>query len=550
MKKFALALFILMMVLSACAPAATVAPTAEPTTVVTEAPQAQTEEPVAEQPTKVPPTEAPVVEEPTAAPVFKEITMANGREGFLLKGNTIETDDAFPMMGFGMIEGLTWIDFDGNLAPKLAVSWTQVDDLTWEFKLRTGVFFQNGEPFNAAAVVKSLEYIRNAPTPPRGFTATTFDSAEAIGEDTVRIHTATPDMLMPNRLSAPNAGILAPSAYIAESGPIDPFGTGTGPFTLTELMPEQYMVLEKNPNYWGGPVTLDKVTVLYIPDMTIKAGMLQNGEIIASTQIPTEQLPILENIPGLVTYVIAEPRTVSLHFNMQKEVLQDIRIRQVIGYAIDKQGIVDAILEGYGVAGKGVITDVEAWQNLDVMGLPYDPEKAAALLAEAGYEPGALTLQIATYTARTYLPPVAVALQDMLGKVGINVEVRIAVYESLLKDLQAGNYDMFILARSHVLDTYDPEGFFTSDYTCAGTFNWDYYCNEEFDALLAQAKTLSDPQARYEIYYQLQSIIDSDVVGVHLFYTGNAGGYWDTLLNFREHPLGRGTLYPELDVAP
>ncbi len=550
MKKYAIALLILMLVLSACAPAATVAPTAEPTTVVTEAPQAQTEEPVAEQPTKVPPTEAPVVEEPTTAPQPKEITIAQGQEGFLLKGNTIETDDAFPLISFGITEGLTWVDYDGNLSPKLAVSWSQVDDLTWEFKLQTGVTFQNGEPFNAAAVVKSLEYIRNAPTPPRGFSATTFDSVEAVSDDTVRIHTSTPDLLMPNRLTAPNAAILAPSAYIADSGPIDPFGTGTGPFVLSELVPEQYMVLVKNANYWGGPVTLDKVTVLYIPDQTIKAGMLQNGEILEASQLPTEQIPILQEITGLTVFTAPEARTVSLHFNMQKTALQDIRVRQAIAYAIDKQAIVEAIMEGYAVTGKGVISDSEAWQNKDVTGLPYDPEKAKALLAEAGYEAGGLSLQIATYTSRTYLPSTAVALQDMLTKVGINAEVRVAVYESLLKDMQAGNYDLLIMARAHNLDTYDPEGFFGSDYTCAGTFNWDYYCNPEFDTLLAQAKATADTQVRYDIYRQLQSIIDKGVVGVHLFYTVQVGGYWDTLLNFKVHPLGRGTLNAGLDVAP
>ncbi len=178
------------------------------------------------------------------------------------------------MSYIGVLETLVKVDFEGIVVPSLAESWKQVDDTTWEFTLRSGVSFTNGEPFNADAVVKSLQYIMNSPTPPRGITKETFASVEASGDNTVVIKTADFDALVPNRLASPNTGILAPSAYIAESGPVDPFNTGTGPFILTKEVPDQSLDLVKNPNYWGGNVNIDEATVLFVPDPQVRAGML------------------------------------------------------------------------------------------------------------------------------------------------------------------------------------------------------------------------------------------------------------------------------------
>ena len=115
-------------------------------------------------------------------------------------------------------------------------------------------------------------------------------------------------------------------------------------------------------------------------------------------------------------------------------------------------------------------------------------------------KPGELTVRLWTYPARANLPLTAVAIQDMLGKVGINAEIKIAQYDPMVPDVLAGNYDMFIISRNHALDTYDPQGFFASDYSCKGSFNLDLFCDKNFDDLLAQATTMTDLDARYDIY--------------------------------------------------
>jgi len=529
------------MLFVACAPAASEEPMEEPM-----------EEPAAEEPAaEEPATEEPAAEEPAAAAGPKTLVMGVSDFNFPIRGWTIDTDDAFAMSNFGMVETLVKVDFDGNMVPNLAESWSQVNENTWQFNLRQDVSFSNGEPFNADAVVKALTYITTSPTPPRGINADTFSSIEATDEYTVVIQTAVEDTLVPNRLTSPNTSILAPSAYIADSGPIDPYNTATGPFILTEEVPEQSVTLVKNPNYWGGTVNLDEVTVLLVPDPQIRAGMLQTGEIDIDMALPIEQLPVLETISEITVLRTPTPRTTTLDLNMSRPPFDDLRVRQAVAYALDKQAITDATLEGAGSPAVGPISPSEVWVNSDLQGYPYNPDKARQLLSEAGYEEGDLTVGLWTYPARAHLPLTALAIQNMLGDVGVNVEIRIGQYAPMESEVLSGNYDMFIVSRNHVLDNYDPEGFFSSDYSCDGGYNRERFCDETFDSLLAQARGMTDVNARYDIYRQLQSIlVDEQAVGVFLNYTDAVNGIRNNVLNFQNHPLNQLTLTAELDIAP
>jgi peptide/nickel transport system substrate-binding protein len=527
------------MLFVACAPAASEEPMEEPATE-----EPTTEAPAAEEPA----TEAPAAEEPAAGP--KTLTVAVGSESYHIRGWTIDTDDAFSMSYYGILETLVKVDYDGNMVPMLAESWEQVDDTTWQFNLRQGVSFTNGEPFNAEAVVKSFDYIINSPTPPRGITADTFTSVEATNEYTVTITTATFDALVPNRLTSPNTGILAPSAYIADSGPIDPYNTGTGPFILTNEIPDQSLTLVKNPDYWGGEVKLDEVTMLLVPDSQIRAGMLQTGEIDIDIHLPVEQLAILEADPDISILRSATPRVTTLDLNMSRPPFDDVKVRQAVAYALDKQAIVDASLEGVGSPAVGPMAPSEGWANKDLAGYPYSPDKAKELLAEAGYAEGDLTVGLWTYPSRANLPLTALAIQDMLGDVGINVEIRLAQYGALEADVLGGNYDMFIVSRNHALDNYDVEGFLSSDYSCDGSYNRAQFCDPTFDSLLSKARGTADTATRYDIYRQLQTIlVDEQCVSAFLNHTEILDGVRSNVLNFQIHPLERFVLTADLDVT-
>ncbi|MEM7126031.1 MAG: ABC transporter substrate-binding protein [Chloroflexota bacterium] len=481
-----------------------------------------------------------IAEDGTKSLVFGEIFWPSA-------GFAIETDDSFNLMGWGITETLVKVDFEGQMVPFLAESWTQTDDTTWSFTLREGIAFQNGEPFNADAVAIAFNHLLNSETPPRGLTPENIASIEAADERTVVIRTVEPDVLMPNRMTAPSFGILAPSAY--DSSPTSPFSTGTGPFILIQEEPDQSATLVKNEDYWGGEVALDEVLVLSAPDGDVRATMLRTGEIDIAESLPIPQIPLLEAESAVTLARLAEPRTRTLYLNNVDGPMADVEVRRAVLHAIDKQSIVDAILEGVGEVAAGPFGPTEAWVNKDVAVDTYDPEKAKQILADAGYAEGDLSIEIATYPSRSSLPPSAIAIQQMLGDVGITAEVRIAPYSAVEPDVLAGDFDIFIVSRGHLLDNYDPEGFLTADFSCGGGYNLNQYCNETVDNLLAEARTLSDSEARFDIYRQIQSIVvEEDVASIFLNYTEDTDGYRAGILNYRVHPLGYYTLTPELDV--
>lgn len=462
-------------------------------------------------------------------------------------GLAIESDDASLLTGWGVTETLVKVDFDGQMVPNLAESWTQVDDMIWTFTLRDDITFHNGEPFNAAAVVNALNHLVNAETPPRGLSPENIVSIEAADDTTVTITTVEPDVLMPNRVTAPSFGILAPSAY--ENSPTNPFGTGTGPFILSEEEPEQSVTLVKNGSYWGGDVNLDEVLVLSAPDGDVRATMLRTGEIDIALHIPIPQIPLIESDSAITLLRTAQPRTRTLYLNTASGPMADLVVRQAVLHAIDKQGIVDAVLEGVGVAAAGPFAPSEAWANGELSADTFDPNGARTLLADGGYAEGDVQIEIATYASRAALPPSAIAIQQMLSDVGINAEVRIAPYSALEADVLAGDYDIFIVSRGHLIDNYDPEGYLHADFSCGGGYNLSLYCNEEVDALLAEARTTADSATRFEIYRQIEQIVtERDVVNIFLNYTEQTFGYRAGVLNYQPHPLEHYLLTPELDV--
>ncbi len=556
MKKVFGLLLAFLLLAAACGPAATPVPqaTAVPTAkpMETEAQPAATAvaQPAAThalEPTTAPaekPTEPPP--QPTAAPEPKRLTLADW--AWIVAGWAVETGDGNCMTRWGILETLIKVDFDGNMQPNLATAWVQVDETSWELTLREGVTFQNGEPFNAQAVVNALTYLLGVDTPPKGFGPNNIASVEAKGDYAVVIKTTAPDTLLPNRLVAPPTGILAPSAYKGD-GTIDPFGTGTGPFALMDVVPDQSLTLVKNENYWGGKVNLDKVTVLHIPDGDMRSTMLQTGEVDLARSLPIAQIPILENDPNVVMVRSYQPRTLTLYLNNTQGPLSDVRLRRAVQHAINKQAIADAVFEGGAIPAAGPFESTAAWFNPDLSADTYDLEQAIQLLADAGYEKGELKLRLWSYPLRSELPPATIAIQAMLNKAGIEAEVRIGNYDALLAEVKAGEFDMFLLSRGHLLDVFDASGFFGSDYGCTGSFNLGGFCNEQVEALSAGASTMTDVAARFEIYRQIQGILSDEVASVFLVHPMEPEGYRTNVLNYRTHLMVHYVLTPDLDVA-
>jgi peptide/nickel transport system substrate-binding protein len=494
-------------------------------------------------------TPAPAVDAaPTAATTGEAKRLRAGLQFAPRAGWAIETNDAFVLTNLGVAETLVKVDFAGALAPSLAESWRAVDPTTWEFILREGVAFHNGEPLTVEAAAAALTSLLASATPPRGLSADSF-TVSASDARTLRFTTSEPDALLPERLVSPNTAILAPAAYVTGQ-PTNPFGTGTGPFVLVEEVPEQSVSLQKNPTYWGGAVLLDEVEVLWVPDATIRAGMLQSAELDIAQGIPIPQVPVLSANTDLVVEPYDLPRTTALYLNHSAEPLSDVRVRQALAHAIDKQTLIDTILEGYGTVANGPFVPTQPWANAELTTYNYDPERARALLDEAGYGAGQLTLRLWSYSDRPELPLLLEAVQAMLEDAGIVVEPRVAEYETVYADVEQGNFDLFLLSRSHLTDAYDPDGFLSSDFGCEGSFNLNRFCDPPFDAALAPARSTTDIAARYALYQAAQAQIAADAVYVPLLHERRLNGHRQAVIGYQTHVLDHYTLTPELDLQP
>ncbi len=499
----------------------------------------------------LPTATAAAAQPPTAEmQTHKRITVA---EPFAPSSNgAIETDDAFVLIGAGIIETLVKIDFDGHVKPFLAESWRRADDHTWEFTLREGVTFQDNTHFEADSVAKSLGYLGSVPNPPRGFTADTFPHVDKIDEHTISIHGESPDVLLPTRLAAPPTGVLASAAYDNrdEAAP-SPMQAGTGPFILdSDISAESFSVV-RNENYWGNDINIDEAQFLFVPEGTVRSAMLETGEVDFVFHLPISQIPVIAENSEFTIRKSQQPRTVTLNVNNGQEPFSNIKVRKAVQHAIDRQAIVDAVLEGVGSPAIGPFAPDEAWVNPDLKEYEFDPERSKTLLNEAGYEEGELTISLWTYPSRAEFPPMSVVIQKMLNDAGFNTEVRLAQWGALAPEVFAGNYEMFLVSRSHLIDAYDPEGFFAADYTCeaVGVSNYSNYCNPEIDELLAQARPMSDPEERYEIYRQIQTILHEEAVTPFINYTEQVYAFNERVRNWQSHLLEYYFMTPELDVV-
>ena len=455
------------------------------------------------------------------------------------------SDDAYLGTRAGCYETLTTVGFDGQLKPLLAATWKQADANTWEFTLREGVKFHDGTPLNAETAANALNQLMKAAVPARAFSNKFVKSVEAVGDKTVRITTLEPSVLLPGQVAAPATTILAPAAY--KDGKINPINTCTGPFTITRVDPTQGMSLKRNDAYWGEKAALATAEVKFIPDGNGRATQIRTGEGDISRMVLPATLSQLKAMPNVKLAEVPVPRTLSMLLNNKKAPLDDVRVRQAIQAAIDNAAIGAAVYEGTFPAAMGPFRPGDPWAPKDQKPT-YDVEKAKKLLADAGIKPGTLKLRLWGYVSRAEMKDVGAIVQEMLSKVGITVELRMAEYNAIEPDMLAGNFDMAFMSRGYLTDVPEPIGFLSADYSCTGSFNMAHYCNPAFDAEIKKALTTPDLAQRLDIYKKLGAQIQAEAINIFLVHESIFDAYSTKVKNYQPHPLNYFSLTPSVSV--
>jgi peptide/nickel transport system substrate-binding protein len=400
------------------------------------------------------------------------------------------TDDAWRGAQLGATETLLTLDRLGEVVPGLARSWSQVDATTVRLRLREQVAFHDGTrltPSHAAAAIAHAAAARPVLRALDGVHLT----ATAVGDDVLELRTATPDPVLLRRLTSPQLAILAPRAYARDPRSPDPVGAGTGPYRIASVQGTSGMTLERHPGYWGGRPALAGLDVRFLPDGPARVGALRTGEVDLISEVPAAQAP---NLGDARLIEVPLPRTVSLYLiGTAGRPFADPALRAAARGVVDPVMIANSVYEGMVDPATGLFGPASPWAaRRPAAGTPPAVTAAAPSGAPAGTR-----ITLATYPRRPELPEIASALAAALTAEGFVVETVVREYTTIEPDVLAGRFDAFLLSRSYVHDTGDPIAYFTSDFTCRGTYNIARFCDPAFDARVDAAAAQGDLTARH-----------------------------------------------------
>ncbi len=387
--------------------------------------------------------------------------------------------------------------------PRIAESYEISDDgLDYTFHLRDDVTFHDGTPVTADDVVFSIELYKASEY--QGSQISMLSSVEATDEHTVVCHLDAPYSPFLQGICSP---MIASKAYYESSE--DDFVNnpiGSGPYKFVSRAKGSNIKLEANEDYYRGAPEIKEVTFEVIPDSSTKAIALQTGEVNFA-EIDSATKPQLEANPAIT---IAEVPTSSFSYiamNTEKEPFNDVKVRQAINYAIDRDNLVAVCYDGEAEVNSNICAKERFGYSDDQFQYTYDPEKAKELLAEAGIE---TPYDLGEILVAEKYSNLATVIQNDLKAVGLDVTISVKEFNSYISDLQNGSYGITALNMTLEGDTQTLEMAFTSDYI--GIANNARYSDEEMDKLFEKARTETDNDKRAEIFNEIFTKVQDEAI--------------------------------------
>lgn len=466
-----------------------------------------------------------------------ELVIGFGTDPESLDPNKISSAPA-GMVLTHIAETLLLMTEDLKIAPLLATGWQVSEDgRTVVLTLRKGVLFHDGTPFNAAAVKANLERFRKAT-----FAFLLFprvQTIDVVDEHTIRLNLDMPFAPLLSNLSHNFVAMLSPKQFVEGKDIMDP--VGTGPFKFDKWVRGDYVRIVRNPDYWGDKAYLDSVVFKVVPTDATRLVLLETGQVHAIMRVPPLDAPRVAATRGIEVVRVPGVRTIYIGFNVTKAPFTDVRVRQAFNYAVDKEAIVKEILGGAGGVSDAPIMPL-IFGHSPQTPYKYDPEKAKALLKEAGIPKGyKVTFH---YPTGRYVKDAAIAeaVQAYLRDVGIELELVTMEWAAYLafmnKPVAESTHVMYMLGWGTV--TLDADYglyalFHSSQWVPTGSAR-SYYGNPTVDALLDAARTIADPGARKDLYARAISQIWKDAPWLFLHYEGQINAQRTIAKGLVHHP--------------
>ncbi len=421
-------------------------------------------------------------------------------------------------VAFQLYDGLTRMTLDKDatptIEPALAESYKSTPDAkTWTFKLRPGVKFQDGSPWNADAAVFGLDRLLNKKSPQYdedsaaslGLYTGTIASYRKLDDMTLQIKTKESYALLPQDL--PFIAFPSKVAVEKEGKKFASHPVGTGPFKFVSETPGESMTMERNEDYWRGAPKLDKVILRPMPDANARLSALISGEVNWIEFPQPNTLNVLKK-KGFTIHENPYSHIWAWVIDTTKKPGNDPRVRQALNYAIDRDALAKGVLHGTGVAATQYIPASDSAYSPDNAKYSYDPAKAKRLLAEAGY-PNGLTMEVAYPTSGSgnMIPgPMNEALQSDLAKVGVKVKLRSIEWDRMVSDFVAKKISYDAPAETMTYG-FQPPSAWALTFGSNQPSNIQSFKSPEFDALAKQLYTELSQSERDETFRKMNAVL-------------------------------------------
>jgi peptide/nickel transport system substrate-binding protein len=451
---------------------------------------------------------------------------------------TMENADIWVFMN--IFDQLVRVSNDGTkIEPALAEKWdVSSNGKTYTFHLRPGVKFSDGTPLKASDVKYSINRAATTEKSIWTFTLTALDKIETPDDQTVVLTLKEPWAPFLSDLAMFSCSILS-EAFVKKVGEdklVDQ-PLGTGPFTLKSWNRGEELVLQKNPNYWEqGLPYLDSITVRVVPDDNNRILQLQSGDLDGITDIPYNRVPELANDPN---FQVERFDSTSIHFiilNTRNAPLNDVKLRQALNFATDKEALIKSLLFGNGVVSNSFMPNNTLDWNKDQTGYPFDLAKAQQALAASSVPHGAkLTMMIDGGSVSDQ--QVATALKAMWAKINIDLTIQ-PLDQGVLHDNEQKNaFDLLLWNWTN--DIIDPDELASIAIIPESNDNFHTgWTNAEAIDLAKKAETTLDEAQRRQMYYQIQAIHMQDAPFVYLYVTPNIDVVKKNVQGFVQHTMG------------
>jgi peptide/nickel transport system substrate-binding protein len=435
------------------------------------------------------------------------------------------------------------VDIDASLkiVPQLATAWEwSKDEKALTLKIRSGVTFHDGEKLDANAVKFNLERHKTMPGSSRKGELAPVSSVDVVDPQTVRLNLSAPFAPLLAQLADRAGMMVSPKAAQAAGDKFGAHPVCSGPFKLVDRVAQGPITLERFQGYWNkAAYHFDKVVYLPVVDSTVRLANLKAGQLDLIERVAPSDVPALKGDARIKVAKIVEIGYQGITFNVGKSdlaqknpLLRDPRVREAFELALDRDAIVQVAMDGEAVPGNQWVAPTSAWYAKSEPIPRRDLARARALLREAGVANPTFTLMTPT-TADGQR--VAQVVQAMAKEAGFEVKIQSTEFSTSLDLADKGQFEGYVLAWS---GRADPDGNFYSQLVCKQPLNQAGYCNEEFDKVIAESRSVNDPARRLKLFEQAVAIEHRDRPIIYLYHRHWLWAHTSRLSGFRAVPDG------------